>query len=323
MPTLFEMYLTGLCEFVPKYDFGDPAHLGKNQMRVLLANSSHHFGTGHEQHLPVLVCEYSRVDRSPGNRIEDDTFVYQNTTWAIFNLIDQDLRIDGASPEKLNVPNLGGGGTACSATPANYRDFAWVGPIGSITPGAGTVKNACLAAANVDPFVIARVALTQGTIETAKLARDGDRQIALWAFEPDQIHRRVLADLVRFWANIGTVSAKLWTNLLRTTTDPTVSALYPHGPGSQLPIVIDPVANKSTVYVFNMPDPDIRQTRPAPPPGPRSPDVHFYHFYDLSTTPGSRNIPSQVAVCPESNPIGPHQGNPNCPPVRTSANLLA
>jgi len=315
--------ITGLCAFVPKHSIDDPAFKQNNQMRVLCGDSSRPLfspaGTPypHELHMPVLYCQSGYVDSS--GRPADATFQDPVTTYSVFYLDDQDLSIASAQPDALAVPQYPGGGTG---TPniANYRSFAWVPSLEQISPGSQAVKPACLTTTGaVDSAVVARVALTDGSIETLMIAKDHTNAIVNWEFRGPNGnpggYQQVIADAVKFQTVFSTPVIELTTTLFRPSKNPKVAQAF--ATGASQPIRLRPSGNEVIAWIKNMPWPDIAGTRPKPAPGPRDPDYDFIYFYDLSTNPGKRNVPYQIGTV--SGASGPHLGNPNCPPVRTAA----
>lgn len=325
---------TGLCEFVPRYPLEE--HPGKNEMRVLLANSRHlpiPHPAPHEDHLARLVCPYDSVDRSGGNRTHDDEFWDDGRRWAVFFLDDQDLFL-GSNRKQLKIqlskdaecPNLDDLDNRCS--------FRWVGPLKLISPDSEVVKNGCFLRDFPDESVISRVALTEGSIASHTIAAD-DGKIIRWRFKepPDgreERSRRALADSVLYEMSFSSEVAKLTTRLFRDATNRRVRDIYPNGPGSRLVISLLLESNEVHASVKNMPEPDIEGTRE---PRPRSPiDHHFAHVYELSKTVNKFNVPHQAGRC-SGEPLKPcglgmgliekfsrlHRGNPNCPPALAAA----
>jgi hypothetical protein len=330
MKNTLYLRMTGLCEFVPKRDIEDPAFEKTNQMRVLFADSHRApilpAGTLfiHELHMPVLVCQQGYVDRT--GRIEDRTFNDAVTTWAVFYLDDQDISIANAQPDSLIVPQYPGGGSGCP-TIKNYRSFAWVPPLSRMSPGSEVVRPACLVdptLGTVDSSVLARLALTQGTIETLAIAKDYSDATVEWDFKVPggkALYRQVMADSVQFWTTFLSPAIEITTTLFRSPTNPSVAQVFTGGVGSRLPIRLLPVGNQVIAWIKSMPWPDIAGTRPHPASLQRDPDFDFSYFYDLSLKPGPRTVPYQISTCAGS--VGPHLGNPNCPPGRGGANLAA
>jgi hypothetical protein len=330
MNTLYHS-ITGLCEFGPKRDIENPAFEKTNQMRVLFTDS-HQLpqlpqGTPfvHEFHMPVLICQKGYVDKA--GRAGDKTFKDSGgTTWSVFYLDDQDISIAAARPDSLSVPSYSGGGNGCPAI-NNYRSFNWVAPIAQMSPGSEVVKPSCLvdpAAGAVDPTVIARLSLTDGTIETYMIAKDYTDAVVDWQFkEPGgaATYNQVIADTVQFWSLFGSSTIDINTTLIRAATNPSVANVFTRGVGSSLPIRLRSAGNQVIADIKCMPWPDIAGTRPKSTNQQRDPDFDFAYFYNLSQNPGRRTVPYQVGTCPAST--GPHLGNPNCPPTRAAADLAA
>lgn len=332
-----KLYLsfTGLCEFVPRHPL--ETHQSKNEMRVLLADSRHlpiPHPAPHEHHLARLVCPYGSVDRRKGNRTHDGWFMKDGIRWAVFFLDDQDLFL-GSNREQLEIelsedadcPNLGNVDNRCS--------FRWVGPLQLINPGSESVKDGCFLLDHPEDSVIARVALTEGSIASHRIAADDHGKIIKWKFkEPpggsEERSKRALADSVLYKMSFSSGTANLTTRLFREATNTRVRAIYPDGPGSKLIISLLPEFEEVHASVKNMPDPDINGTR-EPRPRPQI-DHHFAHVYELSKNADKLNVPHQAGRC-RGGPLEPcglgmklverfkflHRGNPNCPPPLAAA----
>jgi hypothetical protein len=332
MSITLKVYLTGLCAFVPKLPI--QKHPNGNQMRVLMVDVRQPGETDEEPYLPVLICRSKDVDRSDGNRTEDDTFTYKGKTqgmfvngetYALFFLADQDLQVDGARRDSLAI-QFASGGLGCP-TPQNVRDFAWVAALESIDPTSSSVKDACLNSTNVDKSVAARFALTDGEIETCDIARNGNQEVTLCDFTPVPVSPvpRAIADSALFSQKIHNESSGVCTFLTHLfrpigETEEKVRKLYSADPVGELRIVVRSNETEINVAVENMPRKDIERQRQID----SNQDNGFIHFYSLLQQPGSRSIPKKTEPCAVQE-LGTlfHQGNPNCPPVLTAANSEA
>lgn len=367
MPGL-RMSFTGLCAFVPKNKIDENTPRKKTQVRVLLAEGvfpleeqegrqeQHEHQHQHEPHLPVLVCRRDQVD---GNgRQPDETFPDPDEDglhWAVFYLDDQDLCLPAARPDELTIETNGGGKDCPNET--NMKSFSWVGDLEKISPKAGKVKKECL---DMDPkkipdFVIGRVQLWDGRLETLSLAQDELEHTSLWEFKepgkPKEAHEQALADSVMYHYNHGAPGdvLELKTRLFKKPVDrglpgPTpqkkrsdhILDLYPQGVGSELSILLKPVQGVVDAAVKNMPEKDYERTRE-----PENDDVdeHYAHFYKISDVhQPKKNVPHRYDAChkvqvdPSSknrssdvaaSRLLAHLGNPSCPPTRTKENSAA
>lgn len=338
MSKLF-LSFTGICLFVPRFRLDDPQHQGRNEVRVLLAESRNpppvpHGPHDHERHLPRLVCLRGDVIHGPGRRSEDDWFKFNGREWAVFFLNDQDLFL-GSPRQSLQIDTGGtGAGTGC---PTSACSFLWAGPLERISPGSQQVKDECFRRLRPDNAVIARVALTQGRLHTFEIASESGRAI-LFEFKvpgagnPER-HQQALADSVLCEVDFEGSFIELTTKLFRSTSDTTVSRLYPAGVDSpQLKISLRARGGRVHAFVKNMPGPDIDGSRPRMPR--RDPDVHFAHVYLLSKSSSKANVPHYLRLCEgevelcvgsldlvdkDKDFLILHRGNPNCPPPTAMA----
>jgi hypothetical protein len=179
--------ITGLCAFVPKHDIREIPH--NNQMRLLLVESNRpsdlpggHTFHAHEPHVPVFLCPCRNVDSDPEYRQPDAIF----GSTAAFYLDDQDLKIENAKDDSLEVVLKNNAGCGCpqyDPDPNNSSSFEWVTPLAKVSPGSGEVPASCFCSYEVDPSVIARVELREGRILTEQLARDSSQEKAIvWEY---------------------------------------------------------------------------------------------------------------------------------------------
>jgi hypothetical protein len=314
----FLMRITGLCAFVPRDDIRNNPK--KNQMRLLLVESSKpadlpafHAFHAHEPHVPIFLCPFDKVDLHYRN----PDIVYNRV--AGFYLEDQDLKIRDAKDHSLEVVLRNNAGRGCHDL-ENISSFEWVTPLAQVSPGSEVVPDSCFRQSAVDSSVIARVELREGKIRTAQIAVDSDDRAILWEFKVPYSakrgsgHYQVAADIVEFEVDVQD-SVELVTSLLRPSSNPRVSNAF-HGK-SELTIRLTSEGADIDTWVKNMPWADILGTR-RPQRYEQEPDVHFSHFYKLSSEYKDANVPHAHGRCDHA-PV-PHQGNPNCQPVRTAPN---
>jgi len=316
MPNTLKLKFTGLCGLVPK----KPIDEANNQLRVFLVdvrNPSGHDGHQHEQHAPVLTCEFARVVTGSGLREPDRIYMDPKhfVLMALFDLSDQDLRIDGATGNSLTFAGPSSIGTC--PTINNIDSFSWTAPLASISTGSATLRASCFSPTNVDTSVVARVSITQGVVSTSKMARDTSNKILKWEFKvsptgsPVALKRAIGEEVeLRYTFNSSDIDFK--TRNFRSSTSPTET------------IRLKPPANNIvTAAVQNVPWKELLSVVHNPKPDHRDPDHHFVHFYDWSQTPGVKNIPHPlltVSRCSEVPPPAPGLNNTQCPPVLLGSN---
>lgn len=348
MPSRLLLSFTGLCWFAPKYPIEDNARRDSNAMTVLLAESSRHPPGSrmhpHEPHLPVLVTPAAGVVHDGSSREPDACFRLKDEThWAVFFLDDQDIQVLPAGPERLTVLYSPNSGSGCP-TAETYDSFGWVGPLARMTPGSEVLEDGCIGhyagPYDVNPDVVARLTLTEGTIGTWSFASDPDtRQIIEWETRRwrwwFRQHRQALADSVMCLVTVKTAFVELETTLFqyRTTLNPRVNCVFTDS--RQRRIRLRPDRDGFIhAQVRNMPWLDISAQRE--PQDPDETDVHFAHVYKLSRNPRGSNIPRTLRLCDKIDPnagtsvfwqlrreLGEqgffHQGRPTCPPAQGSA----
>lgn len=321
------VHMTGLCAFVPRYEI----HKRKknNQMRVLLVESNSpsdlpggHALHAHEPHVPVLLCPCeSLISDSKLYRKPD--MIYGGT--AVFYLDDQDLKIKDARAERLKVVLRSNAGSGCP-NGRNNDSFEWVTSLAAASPDSEKVPDSCFGSSEVDSSVIARVELREGRISTEQLACDSPDEAILWEFKPPYSlkrgrHHQVAADIVRCDIDVkGTV--ELVTSPLRERLS-NVRVEEAFRGKTDLSIGLRALGKAKIreihIWVKNMPWADVLGTR-EPRSYAKEPDLHFSHFYKLSSSYKNANVPHACGRCPV--PI-PHMGNPNCQPARTAPNIKA
>jgi hypothetical protein len=334
-----KLNFTGLCEFVPRYDIEDirtqekGGHYGYNRVKVLLVDASEPLEDAHyennqypyEEHIPVFVCPSKNI--GSGYRQADESFYsrFYAERMSMFYLHDQEIWIDKARPDKLTIEYSYSTGCSNAEKLDSLREsFAWVAPLAEISPGSEEVHPDCLnpvgCPAGIDDSVLSRVELSEGTLRTFLIAMDGDKQVVNWKFKVPGTrsnirHRQSIADIVQFETEVMNSGLYLNTTLFRTSKNGRVRALFEEvGDTRQIHVVSD--GSEVMAWILNMPLLDIWRARDLTP-GPRKPEVHFAHFYKLSSDYGDPNVPHQAEQCPYRDPR--HQGNPNCPPARAAA----
>jgi len=311
---------TGLCGFVPKL----PINQASNQMRVLLVNAQQAdpndpHGSHHEPHLPVLICDWDGVERQPAPgvnlRTEDRVFFEGGTKKALFFLAGQDVRVGSALPNSLTISNgIASPHPVCpdvTTGPGSNRSFfEWVSPLVLISSGSQNIRPACLNP-NPDPSVLARIALTEGSIRTFQFAVDSSGGVVKWEFKVPVTgtpiaHQQALAEVVQYdfefstGTTIDVVCRPFGGN---ATQDKTI----------RLKLTTIGLGGRAIAEIKNIPLLDLFSTRPLPP-GHRDIDFHFSHFYRMSNAAGNRNVPHPLTNrCPGTG--GPALGNPLCPPT--------
>jgi len=316
--------ITGLCAFVPKHAIREIPK--DNQMRLLLVESNRpsdlpdgHAFHAHEPHVPVFLCPYQNVDQDKKYRQPDVVF----GSTAAFYLDDQDLKIKNAKDNSLEVVLKNNAGRGCPEVDpekGNITSFEWVAPLAEVSPGSGKIPDSCFCSSEVDPSVIARVELREGKILTEHLACDSsDRNAIVWEYKiPYSLkrgcHYQVAADVVRFEVDIEDSVVLITTPLRSNFSNVRVRDAF--HPKAVLPIRLMTKEADIYTWVKNMPWADIFGTR-EPQRYEDEPDIHFSHFYKLSSEYKDANVPHAYGRCPL--PV-PHLGNPNCQPARTEPN---
>ncbi len=313
---MFEMHLSGLCLLVPSTS-------APTRVRALLADTTAASGgMGHlmDLHEPLLIVDADDFDDQSSDRGSDLTFLTAGGSYAAFLLRDQELSVPalGTDPVTWNDnPNLNN----CT-TLGNFSNLAWLAHIANISTGSDTVRNDCFY-----PYptayakVAARVQLHQGTLSTARIARDHDKNLVKWDFQkPDGSYLNTptsLADDVMLAIDVSG-SITFQTILIRDPTTPYLDGLYTTS--HTRTISLTPNTTDLIVMIANSPLADVMGVRP-PTTGRREPDIHFDYYYDLSQTPKSRNIPVQLDICPDTGQ--PSLRSPQCPPALAAPNLNA
>ncbi len=307
-----KLKFSGLCGLVPKKPIDQP----NNQMRVLLVNARHAgHGTHSVYHTPVLVCENRLVKTGLGLRSPDRKYWDPRTrlSMALFSLDDQDVSIIGAPPNSLTFKGPAAVAT-CPTSTTMAESFAWTGPMKGVSPGSEIVKAECLAPDNVDASVAGRVAVTAGEVKTSVSAADNDKTILQWEFrqnpeEPPVPLVQALAEEVQLSYTFDTPTIELQTQKFGPPAQPT-----------QI-VRLTPIVGTAVAWILNMPWEDILSRRMYSQTDHRDPDYHFAHFYDLSESPGDKNIPYPCLDKPRCDHApGPGLNNPQCPPVRYADN---
>jgi hypothetical protein len=324
-----EILMTGLCVFVPKKKIEKFPQ--RNQMRVLLVESSSGVDVSsmdmnftHEPHVPVLVAPNINVDCSDGCRQPNLTYRHKEVEWAVFYLDGQDLAVKGAHADRLDIVVDSGAGVGYPSK-TNRRAFEWVPSFAKISHGSEFVDKACLRKNNVDPSIVARLELWEGSVFSEQIASDENGSAFLWKYKVPNVakrgpsHRQAATHIVGFETDFVD-SVELLTKQFGHAMNLRVEALF--GKSNQLSIRLIPKGpEKIVIWVKNMPWADILATRE--PEGYRDkPDVHFGHLYKVSSNYEDVNVPHLAGTDPKK--LQPrHQGNPNCQPVRAAANKKA
>jgi hypothetical protein len=323
MANRLSLLFTGLCGIVPKLPLDKP----NNQATVLLVDA---MATLHEPHVPVLVCSASSVaaGRKPDLLFGKDK--------AAFFLIDQELTVFGSTCNSLSFNYSGATGLNCPIPddPNDPLFSDWIVPLEAISAGSGAVRDACLfnPPQVVDPKVLARIRLQQGTVQTMAIARDSSGQALNWQFlvPPPApgipiARQQALAEVVELTHDIGGASSiDLVTTKLRNKSQyQLIEDIF--GVGTTTKISLNGVGTPGNLIVQavvkNIPWPDLFDLRPKPPVAFRLTDTHFDHFYDLSVTPGTRNVPDPLLASARcAKVVTPGPANPQCPPTRYGVN---
>ncbi len=337
--THLSLQFTGLCGIVPKA----PIDQGANQATLLLVDATAPpaggpmpmIGPPHEPHVPVLVCNASSV--AAGSRPPSVTFDLQGISLSIFYLVDQELIIKGSASSALTFTNDAGSGNGCQGPNPDYKNCNWIVSLSTIspgpTPGSGVVKPACLGdlGTPIDPIVLSRIRLTEGTMSTNALAKDTGGGILKWNFRvPGGAatgRQQALAEVVEFSRDLGSaITVTFEAALLRSTNYDAIQRLF--NAGNTAIILKDIGTNVIEASIRNIPWPDLFGLRPIPPKNSRLMDTHFDHFYEMSNPPvrWDRNIPDPLAGpsdprCPGVG--GPGPNNPQCPPALFDPNPKA
>jgi hypothetical protein len=331
----FNIFFTGLCAFVPRYDIRQ--YPKQNQMRVLLVESSMpsdlpamHMSHAHEPHAPVFFCPNDHVYKGNGYRKPDIIYSGGDGEIAVFCLDGQDLGFKDVVEDQLEVVLGDHAGYGCP-NGTNEESFEWVTNLAEVSPGSEQVAKSCLASDRLDPAVVARVKLARGKIYNKQFAAKESRgedygRVYLWEFKvpygpkrgPE--HHQAASNIVGFESNyIGAV--ELVSRRLRGGLNPRVDKAF--GDGNTLPIklVSKGEVTEIVAWVKNMPWADILSIR-EPQGYEADPDVHFSHVYKVSSGYDDANVPHYYNLCDYQIPIV-HQGNPNCQPARTAPNDYA
>jgi len=302
---------TGLCAFVPNTS-------GK-QMRVVLTDATKAatmggmpMPIGFEPHLPVLVFDQGDLSHESGRTFM--TFIQDNVSKGLCRLDGQDLTIDPSKPAALAISN---GAVADCPLPATDLSTSWLANMKKILGGTGAIKDACLAPANVDPSVTARIALTDGSLRTRSFSAMENKQPIRWQFGA---YTQVLAEVIELELDLPGDTVTFRATSFRDTANPPTPipplVLRPKPAGPQGPSSV-------IVRIENMPLPDIQGTRLVGPDfvvlnQKRARDEHFPLLFSLATnTPanGSGLVPLPVDVCKVHIPPvpSPTLGSPQCP----------
>ncbi len=329
MSTLNVLF-TGLCAFVPNTAAPNASgQVTSGQMRVLMVDATNPTGAHAVPHRPVLVVDVDQVEQ--GNGCRPWKYVFKDgdqNDMALFEIMDQELWIDGARPNALSFDAESVEGCPIDRTDDRFR---WVASMRRINAGSGNLIANALRPTRAPRAVAARFKLTERAVTRHRWAEDTLRLIVGWRFSNDDGTSqagfvRAMAEEVRLAYPFD--GERIAIRAVADIHDETVRELDP--------ICLKPQGSIINTFVANMPDDDIRRrhyTRDAAveaaagfavqavlpaAPGNRPDDHHFAHFYDLVFGGSRDRIPRPYNRCP-LEPAGPAAGNPKCPPVQLDA----
>ncbi len=304
MPFNLVVRFTGLCAFVPNTS-------GKAMRVVLVDAPGMPMGGGmpgmemDEAHVPALI--FDTRDLAPNNARQPDDQFNDGNPMGICRLNDQDLQI---SPMEESALALTNGNVAGCPTLIRPHSLSWMAQLDELVPGLGTIDESCLAGAGVHPAVTARIRLTEGTLVTGDIAGTSALGWVQWKFGtlngPLGTFQRAIAEVIELSLPILGASV-------------TLSATRFRGGPAVPPLVLTPQNGNPqvTVWIKNMPLPDIKGTRTAEEVvllRTRNRDIHFEHYSRLSAHDpgvGFGPIPTAVQACNHTS--DPILGNPQCP----------
>jgi hypothetical protein len=289
---------TGLCGFVPANSiWNQPA----NAVTVLLPDArSLKVDPNDEPHRTALVFILDNWIGGTGLRDPDLTFSLKGTKMGLCYLDDQELQLGAPSANTLSI-TVNDGGDGCQNN--NLESFYWIAPMAVIQPGTETVNPGCLDPRTVDSSVLTRVLVSEGKLETSRLAAHPNDAVILWEFVPDagSGHQQVLADEVKATLPLQGQFLVLTPTLLRSGSTPQ-------------PLKLDSKGGDITLWIENMPLDDILGIRINSNPQ-RGPDYDFKHLYRFAkNVPKNQPVPTPKSTCPGSS--GPQVASPQCPPSR-------
>jgi hypothetical protein len=275
-------------------------------------------------HFPVLVVDADQVDDGDGCRKPRYFQDGGDNMMARFDLINQDLWVDGAQDDALDFDT--GWAYVCPES-RDDDSFRWVASAARINAGSGTLIPNGLRENRAPRAVAARFKLTEGCVTTHQWAEDDLRLIVRWIFRNDD--GKSQAGFEQAMAEQVRLEYPFDGSHLRIRAVEDIHAEWV--------TEVDPICLKAQggvihAFVANMPDADIEkrdyssevavrvaavQRVAARAPGVRQDDHHFIHFYDLVTGGPKNRIPRPFDRCPLDP--GPAAGNPKCPPVQLAA----
>jgi hypothetical protein len=302
---------TGLCAFV------HPTGANPKRMRVVLPNVRDHRHEGMPEHHAVLIVLEENVD--PNNIPARPYFKFAGgddfvQARCLAFPLDGDAVTVCDLPEGDSLKIEPGPRPDLACPSEDPQGFRWIARMEEAGDRAfGDMQNQYLLLDNRQ-LVLARLPLTTGTIRTKEFAKDPERRPLKWQFyDPGPPPRdskglpRAMAELIEWQVDFTD----------RERVDLRLIPFDAPDEHKDLTLVANAVG-EIPAWIVNMPLLDVLLFKRygAYPAG----DLHFAHFYHLSSQPGV-HVPFRLtAVCPDR--VG-MLSNPRCPPVLFNANDLA